>query len=216
MSGLMDVIEQFYHDDDDAQNNALNIDLPKFKKKEGMFGKVAATKAITNGNYNAGEWWATYGLQTPTLMHMALRILNLTTSSSGCERNWSVFEQVDANRRNKLDVRHRDDLVYIQFNGRFLDKRKKYSSTCDVLLGEDASTAKDWICEDAYDDEEMGATGVDNTTEPRRSLRVRELHEVEDFFSDDEDDTMPINEDEIEFESDDDMVGVTEENDEED
>lgn len=73
MSGLMDVIEQFYHDDDDAQNNALNIDLPKFKKKEGMFGKVAATKAITNGNYNAGEWWATYGLQTPTLTHMALR-----------------------------------------------------------------------------------------------------------------------------------------------
>ena len=55
MSGLMDVIEQFYHDDDDAQNNALNIDLPKFKKKEGMFGKVAATKAITNGNYNAGK-----------------------------------------------------------------------------------------------------------------------------------------------------------------
>ncbi|XP_040255209.2 uncharacterized protein [Aegilops tauschii subsp. strangulata] len=33
MSGLMDVIEQFYHDDDDAQNNALNIDLPKFKNK---------------------------------------------------------------------------------------------------------------------------------------------------------------------------------------
>ena len=55
MSGLMDVIEQFYHDDDDAQNNALNIDLPKFKSKEGMFGKVATTKAITNGNYNAGK-----------------------------------------------------------------------------------------------------------------------------------------------------------------
>ena len=35
------------------------------------------------------------------------------------------------------------------------------------------------------------------------------------FFYD-EDDTVPINEDEIEFESDDDMVGVTEENDEED
>ena len=86
----------------------------------------------------------------------------------------------------------------------------------DVLLGEDASMAQDWICEDAYDDEEMGTTGVDNTTEPRRRLRVRELHEVEDFVSDNEDDTVPINEDEIEFESDDDMVGGIEENDEED
>ena len=46
---------------------------------------------------NEGEWWATYGLQTPTLMHIALRILNLTTSSSGCERNWSIFEQVSLN-----------------------------------------------------------------------------------------------------------------------
>uniref|UniRef100_A0A8R7R8H3 HAT C-terminal dimerisation domain-containing protein n=1 Tax=Triticum urartu TaxID=4572 RepID=A0A8R7R8H3_TRIUA len=69
-----------------------------------MFAKLAASKAIKNANFNPGEWWATYGLQTPTLMHMPLRILNLTTSSSGCEQNWSVFEQVDAKRRNKLDV----------------------------------------------------------------------------------------------------------------
>lgn len=114
MSGLMEVVEQFYHGDDEAINKVLNIELPKFKKREDMFGKVAATKAIINANFNAGEWWATYGLKTPTLMHMALRILNLTTSSSGCERNWSVFEQVDAKRRNKLDIRRRDDLVYIQ------------------------------------------------------------------------------------------------------
>lgn len=33
MSGLMEVIEQFYHDDDDKQDKALNTDLPKFKKK---------------------------------------------------------------------------------------------------------------------------------------------------------------------------------------
>ena len=55
MSGLMEVIEQFYLDDDEKQNKVLNIDLPKFKKKEGMFGKVAATKAITNANYNADK-----------------------------------------------------------------------------------------------------------------------------------------------------------------
>lgn len=146
-------------------------------------------------------------------MHMALRILNLTTSSSGCERNWSVFEQVDAKRKNKLDVRRRDDLVYIQFNGRMLDKRKKYSSSCDVLLGEDASTAQYWICEDAYIDDEMGETEDDNAMEPRRSQRVRELHEVEEFVSDDESDIVPINEGEMEFESDDDVVGIEEAND---
>lgn len=46
---------------------------------------------------NAGEWWENYGLQCPTLQKMALRILNLTSSSSGCERNWSTFEMVTLN-----------------------------------------------------------------------------------------------------------------------
>ncbi|KAM0910791.1 hypothetical protein ACQ4PT_013919 [Festuca glaucescens] len=227
MSGLMEVVEQFYHDNDEAINKVLNIELPKFKKMEDMFGKVAATKAITNANFNAGEWWATYGLETPTLMHMALRILNLTTSSSGCERNWSVFEQVDAKRRNKLDIRRRDDLVYIQFNGRMMDKRKKFESSCDVLLGEDASMAQDWICEGAYKDEEVDpitglpysnsddALGGTEAMEPRRSTRVRELHEVEEFVSDEEEEQVVVNEDEIEFESDDDGVLETKDNEDE-
>ncbi|XP_052171370.1 glycerol-3-phosphate acyltransferase, chloroplastic-like isoform X2 [Diospyros lotus] len=36
----------------------------------------------------------TYGNQTPNLQRMATRILSLTSSSSGCERNWSTFEGV--------------------------------------------------------------------------------------------------------------------------
>ena len=52
----------------------------------------------------------------------------------------------------------RDNLVYIQFNGRMIDKRKKLSSSSDVLLGEDASRAQDWICEEAYVDDEFDPT----------------------------------------------------------
>lgn len=40
------------------------------------------------------EWWASYGSSSPNLQHLAIRILSLTCSASGCERNWSVFEQV--------------------------------------------------------------------------------------------------------------------------
>jgi hypothetical protein len=29
------------------------------------------------------------------LQNMAMRILSLTSSSSGCERNWSIYEMVD-------------------------------------------------------------------------------------------------------------------------
>ncbi|CAN6814037.1 unnamed protein product [Brassica oleracea] len=41
-----------------------------------------------------GNWWATYGCGAPTLQRLATRILALTSSSSGCERNWSSFEGV--------------------------------------------------------------------------------------------------------------------------
>jgi hypothetical protein len=56
----------------------------------------------------------------------------------------------------------------------------------------------------------MNAMGM----EPRRSARVRELHEVEEFVSDGESEHDVVMEDDIEFESDDD--GVIETNDNED
>lgn len=63
-------------------------------------------------------------------------------------------------------------------------------------------------------DEAMGAT---EAMEPRRSGRVRELYEVEEFVSDGDNESdhgMDIDED-IDFESDDDGVMATKDGDEE-
>jgi hypothetical protein len=40
------------------------------------------------------SWWKLYGTEVPNLQKMAMRILALTSSSSGCERNWSIYEMV--------------------------------------------------------------------------------------------------------------------------
>ncbi|XP_037418775.1 uncharacterized protein LOC119282786 [Triticum dicoccoides] len=159
---------------------------------------------------------------------MAIRILNFTTSSSGCERNWSIFEMVDAKRRNKLDVACRDNLVYIQFNEEIIDKRKKLSSSSDVLLGGDALRAQDWIFEDVYIDEEIDPTtgmlyniidetmGASKPVELRRSARVRELDEAEEFVEDDDNESdHEIEDDGIDYESDDDGVMATKDDDDE-
>ncbi|KAK1649544.1 hypothetical protein QYE76_067349 [Lolium multiflorum] len=113
--------------------------------------------------------------------------------------NDEAINKVDAKRRNKLDIRRRDDLVYIQFNGRMMDKRKKFKSSCDVLLGEDASMAQDWICEGAYKDEE-----VDPITGFHTPIVMMQ-----------EEEQVVVNEDEIEFESDDDGVLETKDNEDE-
>ncbi|XP_020523328.1 uncharacterized protein LOC18435176 isoform X2 [Amborella trichopoda] len=38
------------------------------------------------------HWWSQHGCSFPNLQKLAIQMLNLTNSSSGCERNWSTFE----------------------------------------------------------------------------------------------------------------------------
>uniref|UniRef100_A0A0R0LB65 BED-type domain-containing protein n=1 Tax=Glycine max TaxID=3847 RepID=A0A0R0LB65_SOYBN len=46
----------------------------------------------------------------------AIRVLSLTCSSYGCERNWSSFEMVHTKRRNRLHKKKMNDLVYVMYN----------------------------------------------------------------------------------------------------
>ncbi|XP_052208388.1 uncharacterized protein LOC127812099 [Diospyros lotus] len=100
MDGFFNCVEMFYHGDDhfELQGHVINVELPKYTRKEGAFGKVWAAQgcAKNDDNYNPVTWWMTYGNQTPNLQRMAIRMLSLTSSSSGCERNWSTFEGVSA------------------------------------------------------------------------------------------------------------------------
>ena len=57
-----------------------------------MFGIEAAK--ITMDKKTPAKWWDSYGDECPELQKFAIRVLSLTCSSSGCERNWSAFEMV--------------------------------------------------------------------------------------------------------------------------
>ncbi|KAL5178843.1 hypothetical protein HKD37_01G000279 [Glycine soja] len=50
------------------------------------------------------------------LPKFAIRVLSLTCSSYGCERNWSSFEMVHTKRRNRLHKKKMNDLVYVMYN----------------------------------------------------------------------------------------------------
>ncbi|KAK3229841.1 hypothetical protein Dsin_001722 [Dipteronia sinensis] len=70
----------------------IDDELVKYKRAEGLFGSAMAIRKRTEKAL--AEWWDAYGGSTPTLQKFAIKILSLTCSSSGCERNWSVFENV--------------------------------------------------------------------------------------------------------------------------
>jgi len=40
------------------------------------------------------EWWEMFGDGCPELKWFAIHVSSLTSSSSGCELNWSTFEMV--------------------------------------------------------------------------------------------------------------------------
>jgi len=54
MDGLMTAVETFFHGDYDKQNKVLNEELPKFRDKEGHFGKPVAKNGCKDYNFDPG------------------------------------------------------------------------------------------------------------------------------------------------------------------
>ncbi|XP_066382642.1 uncharacterized protein [Miscanthus floridulus] len=181
MDGFFTVVETFYHGDYGKQNKVLNEELCKFREKQGHFGKPVAKAGCKQYDFNPATWWTNYGTQVPTLQRMAIRILSLTSSASGCERTWSCFESAKKNQN------------------------------MDPLLGTEATKAQGWLVEggDKEDGEPVSgltwklieeACGVE-CGKLRRSARLAQMRDVsEDEFESKKEE--PINEDEIDFESD--------------
>ena len=57
-----------------------------------------------------------FGLSTPTLTKLALRLISQCASSSGCERNWSTFAFIHTKVRNRLSYKKLHKLVYVNYN----------------------------------------------------------------------------------------------------
>nr|KAJ0221485.1 hypothetical protein LSAT_V11C200088400 [Lactuca sativa] len=92
----------------------IHTELPIYRGIQGIFG-VPMAKRIKS-MLSPMEWWKEYGLWTPTLKKFVVKVLSLTCCSSGCERNWSVFEKLHCKKRNRLEWPKINDLVYIKYN----------------------------------------------------------------------------------------------------
>ncbi|XP_020202360.1 uncharacterized protein LOC109788112 [Cajanus cajan] len=92
----------------------VHKELAHYKVASGMFGSTTAI--VMRVEVAPAQWWRMYGLDTPYLQQLAIRILSLTCSASGCERNWSIFEQVHTKRRNRLEHKRLHDLVFVKYN----------------------------------------------------------------------------------------------------
>ncbi|XP_027915193.1 uncharacterized protein LOC114174556 [Vigna unguiculata] len=87
---------------------------------------------VTNGLYDCIRRL----VPTPNLQKLAIKILSLTCSSLGCERNWSVFEQIHSKKRNRLDHKRLHDLVYIKYNQQLAQRYNIRDEIDPILLND--------------------------------------------------------------------------------
>ncbi|KAL0912262.1 hypothetical protein M5K25_018224 [Dendrobium thyrsiflorum] len=129
-----------------------DLQLVLFRNREGFFGLHAAKSTIAKRS--PVEWWIQFGDSTPELQSFAVRVLGLTCSSSGCERNWSTYSQVQTKRRNRLSTLRMNSLVYIMHNKRLRDRRlrnKGLKDDEDPLVCEDVASDNEWFIDDETD-----------------------------------------------------------------
>lgn len=70
----------------------IDFQIDDFSEAKGLFSYEEAIMA--RETKAPARWWNSYGVDCPELQRFAIKVLSLTGSSSGCERNWSAFDMV--------------------------------------------------------------------------------------------------------------------------
>ncbi|GMJ03450.1 hypothetical protein HRI_004014200 [Hibiscus trionum] len=106
--------------EDENEKAELHKQLAKFQNKQGMF--EAAYARIDATAMSPISWWSTYGSETPKLAEIAIRVLSQPISSSSAERVWSTYSYIHNIKRNWLNAKRADKLVFIHSNIRLLSQ----------------------------------------------------------------------------------------------
>ena len=95
-------------------------------------------------------WWESYGEECKELQSLAIRVLSLTCSATGYERNWSTFEHVHSKKRNRLEQQRLNALVFVKYNLQLelrQTKREERGETYDPICLSDMESDDEWVTE---------------------------------------------------------------------
>ncbi|XP_027155606.1 uncharacterized protein LOC113774051 [Coffea eugenioides] len=144
-NGLLDYIESNV---DWCSEKNLTKEIGMYREREGSFGRKLAI--LTSKKDRPENWWKLFGCDAPNLQKLAIRVLSQTASSSGCERNWSVFERIHNKKRNRLEHQRLNDLVYVHYNLRLHNQQKRSYDPVDY---ESIDKTEFWMVEEKQEGE---------------------------------------------------------------
>ncbi|VFQ93966.1 unnamed protein product [Cuscuta campestris] len=173
-----DVLEKIIPDE--SLQGKLMDQVTQYDKLRGSFAKqLAINQQKTKSPI---DWWDAFGGFTIELQTLAKRIIGLCCTSSGCKRNWSTFEHIHSKKRNRLEHKRLNDLVFIKYNRRIatrFQKRQEQGTDFNPLIYEDFQWDNKWVSNEVVHpgqdllwttvDEAMGAsTNLEGRNAPRR------------------------------------------------
>ncbi|KAF1885331.1 hypothetical protein Lal_00029220, partial [Lupinus albus] len=191
-NGLFDAIGRMVPDIQDQSKIAVQMD--RFTNKRGFFGKPLALATVNQKT--PADWWDFFGDETPELKRFALRVLSLTCSSSGCERNWSAFEMVHTKRRNKLKQETMNDVIFVMANSK-LSKKKQARKGVELTI-DDIPSDDEWIVEHNNEDEDHLDSPEGDGDDLMREILGEDVGEDIDDVEENEDEA-PLEDDYREF-----------------
>ncbi|XP_022025478.2 uncharacterized protein LOC110926009 [Helianthus annuus] len=117
-------------------------EMVKWVNQEGRFALDIAKRA--HCTIAPAQWWNLYGKEVPNIQQLAMKVLSLTCSSSGCERNWSTFEQIHSKKRNRLEHKKLQDLVFVNYNKTLKNRRDK-EVVYDPISLDNIDDCNEWL-----------------------------------------------------------------------
>ncbi|XP_042067400.1 uncharacterized protein LOC121810716 [Salvia splendens] len=153
----------------------INMQDQIMKKETALYRDVVSCfgnpLAIRHKNQMApAEWWKHYGSKAPNLQNFAIRVLSLTCSATGCERNGVLFNIFIAKRRNRLAQERLNNLVFVKYN-RDLERRFNIQNVTDPILLSDIDDSNEWLMGRMEGEDEDDDAGGDDFCLPNESLR---------------------------------------------
>ena len=99
------------------------------------------------------------------MQKFVVRILSQTCGASGCERNWSVFECIHTKKRNRLEKKRLNDMVFVQYNLRLrCNQLLNNTPQSNNIVLDDLDPTSDWVVESqraAFDNEDLSWLDMD-------------------------------------------------------
>ncbi|XP_049936860.1 uncharacterized protein LOC116266454 [Nymphaea colorata] len=123
--GMLDCIDVLVSDS--KEQDAIHMSINKYDTASGTMARDTAVRCRTT--MRPDLWWERFGPDCPELRKLAIRILSQTCSATGCERNWSVFQHIHSKKRNRLEHKRLNDLVYVRYNMKLRQRQLETTST---------------------------------------------------------------------------------------